>query len=348
MRYFLMNFLIQLMNQKLRKKASTEQSSNYVHLPAFLAILGLIGFLLCTVPAVIILCSDGDWATALLLFLGSLLGTSLIMAYFHCRIRYDEDGFHARNFLGIKRYYTYGDVTGLRENPHETFIYMGKHHIMVDEYSIGGKEFIIHIKKKYSALHNRQMVPRIKSKSDLFNGNVPGSGTVLFGFILVTLLFLALIAWLCFSILTPNNAENTESRTVCFDSYTLSEDEVGFYAVDGNYYAIRFIDEQFDPTAALSICDGETPVTVYIEEVTPDYEDPYYDLKAIVADDSYLLHFEETDKFHHKEYWLLILFFAIILLLWFAFMIAFTVVMRNPQKFSKRTVQFFSKAVSQK
>lgn len=348
MRHMITNFLIRLMDQMLRKKANTEQKANNVHLPMFLAILGVIGFLICAVPAVIILCSEGDVATALPLFLCSLLGLTLIIAFFHCRISYDEEGFHARNFLGIKRYYTYTDVTGLLENPHETFIYMGKHHIMVDEYSIGGQEFIIQIKKKYSALNNRKMIPRIKSKADLFNGNVPGSGTILFGFILITVLLSGLTAWLSFSICRPSTAENTEYHTVRFDSYTLLEDEVGFYAVGGKYYAIRFIDEQFDPSAIVSVCDGKTPVTVYIEEVTPDYAKPYYSLKAIVADGTYLLHFEETDKFHRQEYWPLILIFAVILLLWFGFMIAFTVVMRNPQKYSKRTVQFFMKAFATK
>ena len=43
-----------------------------------------------------------------------LLGVSLILAWINYRIWYDSSGFIIRNVLGVRRDYTYSDITALR------------------------------------------------------------------------------------------------------------------------------------------------------------------------------------------------------------------------------------------
>ena len=93
--------------------------------------------------------------SVVLLFFSSL-GATLIIAFANCRISYDEDGFVAKNFFGVKRKFTYDQVTAIKENMHEDYIYVGKRRVMIDEFSVGGKEFIAYVKKRYRTLHNGQ------------------------------------------------------------------------------------------------------------------------------------------------------------------------------------------------
>ena len=74
---------------------------------------------------------------------------SLIVGFINCRISYDEDGFVSKNFLGIKRKFTYDQVTAIKENLRESYIYMGDRRVMVDQLAVGGDEFIKLVKKKY-------------------------------------------------------------------------------------------------------------------------------------------------------------------------------------------------------
>lgn len=72
----------------------------------------------------------------------SLLGMSLVVAFVNCRISYDEERFVAKSFLGIKREFTYDQVTTIKEGLHEDYIYIGKHRVMIDEVSIGGVDLL--------------------------------------------------------------------------------------------------------------------------------------------------------------------------------------------------------------
>ena len=50
---------------------------------------------------------------------------------------------------------------------HEKYIYVGKRRVIVDEFSVGGDDFIKLVKKKYRTLHDGQSLPKIyKTKYD--------------------------------------------------------------------------------------------------------------------------------------------------------------------------------------
>ena len=138
----------------LRQPKQAEEGK--VFLPKLLAILGVICFGIFIIPAIITaFLGEQLWIPILFLLLSSL-GMVLIVAFVNCRITYDEEGFVAKNFFGKKRKFTYDQVTAIKENAHESYIFMGKHKVMVDEFSIGADAFMALVEEKYTALHNRQ------------------------------------------------------------------------------------------------------------------------------------------------------------------------------------------------
>ena len=130
------------------RQAAKSGEKGKVQLPIGLAALGIIGTVFSLVPAFIVAILDGDILLSILFVALSLLGTTLIVAFVNCRITYDENEFTAKNFFGIKRTFKYEQVTAIKVRTHETFIYVGKHRVMVDELSKGGAEFIALVREK--------------------------------------------------------------------------------------------------------------------------------------------------------------------------------------------------------
>lgn len=326
----------------LRKPKEAEKGK--VHLPKFFAILGTITSTLFLVPAIITAFSDEDIWVSVLFLVFSLLGVTLIIAFVNCRISYDEDGFVAKTFVGIKRRVSYDQVTAIKENMHETYIYVGKRRVMVDEFSIGGKDFINLVKKKHKTLHNGQSLPRItKTKNDIFNRHVNDVAGFYAAYIIIFVVLIGMIILLTCYTFIPSSVNNTIEQTVIFNSCEIVKDEIVLTATDNQIYKITFDVEQINIQEIKSICNGESEVTTYSKEVTPDDEEDYYSVKAIINNDNYLLSFEETNRLNRREGLSVIGLFLFMLLVWVAYIVVSIVVGRNPQKFSKKVVKMFFK-----
>lgn len=146
----------------LRRIKTVEKGK--VYFSKLFVILGTITSITSLISALITVFTDQPiWISIVFLAL-SLLGATLIIAFVNCKISYDEKGFVHKNFFGFKKIYTYDQVTSIKECMHESYIYVGKHRVMIDKLSTGGVEFILFVKKKYKALHNGQNLPQ-KNKS---------------------------------------------------------------------------------------------------------------------------------------------------------------------------------------
>ena len=327
----------------LRQPKKTEKGK--VYLPKFFVILGLITSPIFLIPTLITAFSNVPIGVPILFFAFSLLGASFIIAFVNCRVSYDEEGFVAKNFFGIKRKFTYDQITAIKENMHENYIYLGKRKVMIDAFSIGGVKFIAHAKKKYRTIHKGQELPKIyKTKHDIFNGNVED----VFGFVFVDIMisvvivaFSVLLIWFIYC--NPSTVDNTIEHSISFTSCTTNGDEIVLTSLDNKLYKIRFIGEEFDSTEIKAISDGKTVVTTYSKEITPDDEENYYSIKAILHEDTYLLSFDETNRWHQDEYWMLIFFPVIFAIAWGAFVTMSIIVGRNPKKFSKKVIKLFFK-----
>lgn len=332
----IINGILDFMRQPRQAKKGT------VYLNELLPILGAICSAVMLIPTIITLFLDEPIWVPILGFALSSLGGSLIVGFINCRIFYDEERFVAKNFWGIRRTFTYDQVTAIKNNLHESYIYMGKCRVMIDEFAVGGDTFIKLVKKKYRTMHDGHNLPEIhKTEYDLFKGNVTDAGSVLFGYILILVLSVSVALLVVIYTYLPRTTGNTIEQSVCFVSCDANKKDIVLTSTDKQRYVIQFVDEQFDSGDIQAICDGKTMVTAYSIEVTPDDEAEYYAVKAIVQDGSYLLSFEETNKFHRQNYWPIMIFGLGLCLFLDAYVVGSVVVGRNPQKFSKRFVRFF-------
>ncbi len=340
---FLIPIILSVVLEYVRHSKQSEDGKVYLH--KFLAILGAITSVVFLIPAIITAFLDEPLWIPIIFLLLSLLGITLIIAFINCRISYDQDGFVHKSFFGIKRRFTYDQVTAIKENTHEKFLYVGNRRLMVDEFSIGGDDFIKLVKKKYRTIHDGKSIPKIyKTKYDIFNGNVTDAGGFLFAYIIVAVLLIGLvILMVVYTYFSPSTKSNTIERSVRFISCDAKQEEVVLTSADKQIYVIRFIDDQFNSKDIQAICDEKTVVTAYSTEVTPRYADDYYSLKAIVHNGRYLLSFEETNRFHSQEYRPLIAFALGMFLLFGVYVAGSIVVGRNPKKFSKRVTRLFFK-----
>ena len=342
MRHLLISIILNGVFGCLRQPKQAEDGK--VYLPRFFAILGTIIFAIFFIPAVITAFLDEPlWVPVLLLILSSL-GVILIIAFVNRRISYDQDGFIHKSFFGIKRRFTYDQVTAIKENMHEKILYAGKRKIKVDEILIGGDNFINFVKKKYRTIHDGESLPKIyKTKHDIFNGNVRDAGGFLFGYILVGVIAVGLLIIAVYSTYAPSTPNNTIEQTTAFVSCEKSGEEITLTSSDNQIFKIRYIDEQFNETDIQTLCDGKTVVTTYSTEATPKYEESYYSLKAVKYNDEYILSFDETNRLHRQGYTLFVIIVAVMCLAWGAFVVFSIKIGRNPKKYSKRVIRLFFK-----
>ena len=314
-----------------------------VYLPALLAIIGIIGCTGFLIPTLITAFTEETPWISLGFLAFSLLGASLIVAVVNCRVSYDQDGFVAKNFWGIKRKYTYDQVTAIKEGMHEDYLYVGKRRIMIDEFAIGGAEFIGFVSKKYRATHGGRNLPVVrKTKGDIFNGNVEDVFGFMFAYISVGVLCVVFLIFIIWSVYFQQyTAENTIMQQVTFNSYTVQKQNIVLDAGADLPYKVNTGGRDFDADKIKALCDGKTAYTVYVKEITPDDSQDYYMIKAIMQGEEYELSFEQTNAQHVQENRVLIIFPVAFAVLWGIYVFLSIRVGRNPQKYSKRVIRLF-------
>ncbi len=314
-----------------------------VYLPALFAIIGIVCSTVFLIPTIITAFTEETPWLSLVFFAFSLFGASFVIAFINCRVSYDQDSFVAKNFFGIKRRYTYDQVTGIKEGMHEDYLFIGKRKVMIDEFSVGGAEFIGFVSKKYRTIHNGRALPVVrKTKGDIFNGNVEDVFGFMFAYISVSVLILimaAFIMWYVF--LSPYSVENTAEQQVSFVSCTVEKHVIRLSTSDDRIYSVSVMGKEYDTDRITTLCNGKTVYTVYVKEVTSDDGEDYYSVKAIKHENSYVLSFEENNARHRQEYWPLLFFPLGFALLWGAYIFFSIKVGRNPKKYSKKVIGLF-------
>lgn len=329
----------------LLKRGEPNVKEGNVFMPKFFLIFGLIISTLFFIPTVITaFLKEPIWVT-LIFFALSLLGAAFIIAYVNCKITYNEEGFVAKSFLGIKRKYTYDQVTSLRENAHEDYLYVGKRRVMIDEFAVGGPEFIAYVRKQYRKMNDGKQLPKFqKNRFDIFNGNVRNPGEFVFIFALIAFLILAIAVFIVWHVFFfKSTVDNTVAQNVTFISCEVKDDEIVMISSDNALYKIVNFGDDLDIDELSSVCDGSTPLTAYSKEITPKNGDDYYSLKAICKDDSYLISLEDSNRWHREQNWKAI-FIPIGFAVYWGIIVGCSVIVgRNPKKFGRKVVRLFFK-----
>ncbi len=313
-----------------------------VHLPIAFLIIGIIASLVCLIPAVLVTFSDEPaWLSAVFMVF-SLEGGILILGFINCRIRYDNNGFVYKNLFGVKRSATYDQVTAIKENLHEKYIYMGDRRVMIDKFSVNGTDFINLVEEKYRDLHDGKILPRIrKTKHDLFNGNITDPSTFIALFIIVGVSLLGLMGTTVARMYMPYTSENTVKKTVVFNSYILYENSIQLFSEYNDIYSIDSLHEHLTDQEIDELCNEYRIYTAYCEENSSKRSETDYNIIALSYDDHYLISFDETNASDRQFNTVILLVLAGCLLLWIMYFVVAVIVGRNPKKFKLTFVRLF-------
>lgn len=325
----------------LRQTEETEKGK--VHLPKIFVIIGGLVAVIFLIPTIITyLKNEPLWVS--LIFLGfSFLGTILIVGFINCRISYDENGFVYKTIFGRKIEYNYSQVTGIRKNMNETYVYVGKRKLLVDALYVGGYDFINQVKKKYREFNGERNIPDIKPKHDIFNGNVNDATGFLIAYGIMAVFTVAFLIFAICTVYLPKTESNTTEQKVVFVSCEEVGEDVVLTTADNKIFKIQYVDEQFNGEKIEEICNGDAAVITYSEEVTPKDGDDYFALDAIKYDNNYILTFGETHRLYKQEKFPVIILAIVFVLAVFGLIIGTIIVGRNPQRYSKRVVRMFFK-----
>lgn len=209
---------------------------------------------------------EGAWWAALLLVALSGLGTMLLCLYVHRRIVFDKAGFTASGFFGIKRRYTYGQITAARVEGQGTYLYLGRARIAIDYMQLNGYDFLAEVGRQYQRQHGASIPILPSSKQDVYKGNV-SSGTVTFvaGCIMQGVL-IGFLAGMILVSACPDVFYGTSVREIVVTDHAHEEDKLYLTTADGTVYSVPYLPLDHPACRELErICDGQTVLTVTAE-----------------------------------------------------------------------------------
>jgi len=191
---------------------------------SMVAIMMVCGTIL-SVPTVV--CAmDGDWMFALF-GVAVLVSICMMTAYLNCVIRYDDEGFVARNFFGIKRACRYAEVDGVGGRK-DRKIYFNGYCVMIDEISLGADEFMAALYKGHRKATGRH-VPAFKQKWDPMNGHLEHPWVYFIIFVVLGLLSVALPVLVFYSMTAETDPSEISVRSVEFCRYSVDKESLMLY-----------------------------------------------------------------------------------------------------------------------
>ncbi len=313
-----------------------------VRLPVFLLIVGLLASALTFALALVALFSDESMIGAIVCLALSSLGVLCIMGYFHCRITYDEAGFTHQNIIGIKKRYSYHQITGLSGRSQDKHLHIGRRKILLDTIAIGRDEFLAFAKKRYRTENGGKAIPNV-TKQDIFRGHIENPGEFIFIYGMLVALLLAFLILILIAIFKPITKEKSEMQTAVLASYYEEDGKLVLTGTDSAMYRIIYSPDALPMEAIASVTDGKTSLTLYGLMITPDDGVPHFRIHAIYAGEDAIFSFEECNALNRRanaKGLYLVGGFAVIV---FSVITLSVIVGRDPKKYRKIVYLFFKK-----
>ena len=316
----------------VRRKNRTGE--NVVWLPFYVVAIVMVCGTILSIPTVV--CAmDGDWMFALF---GTIVLASICMmtAYLNCVIWYDDEGFVARNFFGIRRSCSYAEVDGVK-GWKDRKIYFNGYCIMIDEISIGADEFMDALYKGYRKATGRH-VPAFKPKWDPMNGHLEHPWGYFILWITLGLACIAFALLMLFVMTGETDPADVTVRSVQFSRYDVDDESLLLY-VDGEErpYEIGYYKDYGEilPSPE-AFCNGR-PYTVGVEAGS------HYIVTLTGADDFKYITLESERQVYrdNQRFALVIILLTSVLGVFFSYLgIA---VARHPERYSKFVRRMFYK-----
>lgn len=323
-------------------KKAPEPKERIVFLPRLLAIIGLVCAVLFLIPTVIcVVLKEALWVIlGFMLFV--FLGLSLVVAHINCRITYNDEGFTVKSFWGIKRTYSYSDITAICGHKEDVKLFIGKHKVNIDTLAAGKYEFISFAKKQYRKAHNGAAVPTVSPKPDIFNDNIEGAAGMLVMYVILFVVMLGFVMWLLFAYpIMPE--DGLAYKTVTVESYDFAEENIELYAEGGRYHISYYEDALDDYTVLTRLFDTKPSLELGVNKSADKASDSLRVYSIKDSEGNVYLTSDNAVAGDIRTRSILCLIFGGFAVLWAIYALVSIYVGRNIQKFSRRTVRFFFK-----
>ena len=315
---------------------------NTVRLPRIYTIIGLIClglFLFFTILAFRTAAGGTGF-----FFLGlCLISGLLVLAGCNSGVRYDINGFTARNFLGFSRRYTYGELTGIRGKTKDITLFAGSRRIRLDSMMTGREEFLAYARNQYRKTTGHALRTLPASHRDLFQGNIENPGEFIAVYILL-LVFVIGASVFVFTTSLPKQPEEWDRTQTVYTDWFLSEtglllkaeDFEGYYHCDCETAEARILLEQ-------ALERGEHFDAAYMSYKDKEGK-PYRTLKELVgARGEVYLSAEDSMADEWREWRKLCTVFGGIVLIFVLYLGLSIYVGRHPERFRPKFVYAFFK-----
>lgn len=354
---------VEAVNKELHKPQKGDGRT--VHLPKLLLVIGIICTAVFLIPACYFIFFEKELGGLGILAM-SLLSSSMIIGYVNQRIYYDEDGFTAKSFFGIKRRYSYTDIECCSaEIPHnldkviddEDFddidyvlnlmsedykLKVRGKTILIDQIAVGGLEFLAFAQKQYKAFNCDRPIPKKKktTKCDaIFNGNVKNPGAQVFIYILIFALNVGVIA-LGFVLNKPTEMDDLQFNTVTVNSYEANKEHL-YLDIDGfktEPYLRGYKQTIADQARFMALLNEKQEFEIGYETFVDDGVTEYRIEYIRDKNGTVLTTPEDFHEFYQHDFNIIMSIMVSFLVLWVVYVLFVIYVGRNPHKFSPKLV----------
>jgi len=343
MNHGLTNAIVRLMSKEVEKPR--EGKPGLVKMSPAMLVIGIACSALFLIPGLIVPLATGDWSMSWFFLAMVFLSSTLIIAYFNCRIWYDEDSFTVRFFLGYRKTFSYAEIESLNKSPQNEKLKVRGCTVRVGELPVGKREFLAFARKRYRIAHGGKAIPVApKPKWDIFNGHVDNPGEFIFAYLFL-LLFLPVTVLVCFFVAEPTPMEEMTFVTGPVAWTAVQEDDKTdlVLSAGGTEMEIWGYEHTLSDTEAfLRTCKAGKDFTIGYRNVTND-EGEIIGFSAEYIQDSSGEIWVTPEAARNHRFREVLLIFGILELVWLAFCGASVYVGRNPHKFSKKTIRLFFK-----
>lgn len=323
-----------------RRTASKEK---VVCLPLPMLWIGVMGGCIFLIIGWIASVQDGSIGLTIVFGSFVLLGMLLMLGWRNCCICYDNSGFTRKNLLGIRRRFSYDQVTGWccnKRNPMESALFAAGKKISFNLISPNGADFLATFSAGYRKTHGNHKIPEVPAllkEGGGFRAHVYNPGEYLVIFIMLVAFIIGGGVWGVLIDWIPVDADSGDYQNVTFSHWEIDEDTLVLASpqTDEPFLIGGYETYLHGRERLLAQCDGNTVFSVCARRYNPDDAPPFLRVYALSSGNEVFRSFEDSTKYNRQEIPVIAAFFGGILVFVLAFSWLIYAVGSNPRRFPR-------------
>ena len=255
----------------------TTQKTDSVFLPDYMLWPGLLSGLFFLALAWFSAKQDGSIGLTIGFSAFVLLAMLLMLGWKNCFITYDDERITQYNLVGMRRSFTYDQVTGWylnKRNPIESVLFANGRKITFNFVSENSAAFLLTVSDQYRKFSGNQNLPQLdglQKERGGFCAHVYNPGDYLAVFIMILVIVLGSGIWIGVSTLGPIGENDCENYLLSFSSW---EDDGETLVLTTpqmqELFEIRGYETYLsEATQFLDHCDNDTVFSVWAKRFSP-------------------------------------------------------------------------------